>query len=366
VKWHSLLGTLASQNRAISNIARKEASVTRLDRISLISSTSASIKIMVSSTSPTSTIDQSPASRHDDTNQESNVVPELPASVPDSSRDGTSMAQVSSPPARGNANEPQSNGTQSGNDHVFSSKHRLIKREGPNHQSRNRVQLRDQHWSVELWSLISRMLPCRKRAGVRVIFSNQAIVGYRKDLQCPCFQFRLFDMDGRHHVVQATCTTYVVTQRSPVPLPLRMIVPADDVGSLLFLSLPNEVVHAIDNDSLLAPDPTAASAMGKPRGLSNDAEEPRDIYCPICGEPYDTVNNLIQHGKYQNIVETHDKFPYIGSHQEVDWDEWEKVMTKSRFWSISQLQEYFETNLSEVICIVEGIDPVSFRAMIFA
>jgi hypothetical protein len=63
-------------------------------------------------------------------------------------------------------------------------------------------------------------------------------------------------------------------------------------------------------------------------------------------------------------VEAHDKFPYIGSHQEVDWDEWEKVMTKSRFWSLSQLQEYFETNLSEVICIVEGIDPVSFRAMI--
>jgi hypothetical protein len=314
---------------------------------------------MVSSAWLTSTIDQSAPSHHDEVNQESHSVPVPPTDVPDGSDNGTSIAQVP-PQSHVNANHPQCNVTQSGNDHVFLSKRRLIKREGPNHQSRNRLQLRDQHWSVGLWRLLSRILRCGKRAGVRVIFSNQAIVGYRKDLQCPCLQVRLFDMDGRHPVVQATCTMYVITQRSPVPMPLRIIVQADDIGSMLFLSLPNEVVHAIDNDSLMVPDPTAASKIGKPRGPLNAAEEPRDIYCPICGEPYDTVDNLIKHGKYQNIVEAHDNFPFIGSHQEVDWDEWEKAMTKSRFWSLSQLQEYFETNLSEVICIVEGIDPVSF------
>ncbi|CAB9510041.1 Potassium inwardly-rectifying channel, subfamily J, member [Seminavis robusta] len=287
---------------------------------------------------------------------------EPPTIMTGESRDTGGLNNTGTIRSRSNVAANGTSGGRTDSEPVFKGKPRLIKRDRPNYQSRSRVQVRSQDWSAQLWKFISRLLSCQRRSGVHVLFSNRAIVGYRKDVRTPCFQIRVYETGTRHPVVQASCTMYVVTQKSPVPMPLRIIVPAEDIGSLLFLSLPSEVVHAIDADSALTPDPRVVPAMDKPQGPVNTKstlEEEEDMYCPVCGEPFETINNMIQHGKYQDMVESHEDFPYVGSHQEVDWDEWEKTMTESRSWSLPQLKQYFEANISEVICIVEGIDPVT-------
>jgi len=289
---------------------------------------------------------------------------------------------------RNNTNSSSNNNNNNHEERIFTSTHRLVRRES-NH-SRNRLQIRNghEHWSAKVWKFVNRLAHCGRGTGVQVIFSSRAIVSCRQDIPCPCLQFRLFDMERSHPVVQASCSIYLVTQKSLHPIPLRIAIPTEEFGSILFLSLPSEVAHAIDEHSPLDPSnsallesknrrppsvPRFASIGRQPgsntgnnkRGDDDDDDENEDakgVFCPVCGESYGTVANLIRHGKYREIMEYHDKFPFQGSHQEVDWDEFEEIMTQPSSWSYAELKDNFEQNISEVICVVEGIDPVSIRS----
>lgn len=203
--------------------------------------------------------------------------------------------------------------------------------------------------------------------GVQVIFSNKAIISNRPDVPYPCFQFRVFDIDGSYPVVEAHVRVYVVTQKSPIPIPLRVVIPNDDYGSMLYLSLPSQVVHAMDAYSPLVPRSktntiTTASMPGGGlhlRQVDACTNSRDDVMCPICGESYGNVDRLVRHGKYYKMFEKHDGYEVKGSHQEVDWDEVGELLTKSQTWTLQQLQAYFRSNISEVVCTVEGIDPLA-------
>ncbi|CAB9514290.1 rectifier potassium channel 2 [Seminavis robusta] len=203
--------------------------------------------------------------------------------------------------------------------------------------------------------------------GIQVIFSNKAIFSNRPDVPYPCFSFRVFDVDGTFPVVEAHVRMYVVTQKSPIPIPLRIVIPNDDFGSMLMLSLPSQVVHAMDAYSPMAPRPKTrcpASATVPNGGLhlrqvdalTNNRD---DVICPVCAESYGTAERLIKHGKFCSLTETHDEIPFRGSHREVDWDDWSRLLEKSTTWSMQQLEQFFRSDISEVLCIVEGIDPLA-------
>lgn len=203
--------------------------------------------------------------------------------------------------------------------------------------------------------------------GVQVIFSHRAIVSHRLENPLPCFSFRVFDVDARHPVVEAHVRMYVVSQRSPIPMPLRILIPNDELAGVLFLSLPSQVVHTIDGYSPLCPKSKAkceASATVPSEGLhlrqvDSSTNSREDVICPVCGESYGTVERLIKHGKYQDLAETADGYPYRGSHREVDWNEWRDLLKKSATWTIKQLEAYFRSSISEIVCVVEGIDPLA-------
>ena len=228
-----------------------------------------------------------------------------------------------------------------------------------------------QVWSMMfnafLFSFFFARIAKSESRGVQVIFSNRAIVSRRPESQFPCLSFRVFDVDARHPVVEAHVRLYVVSQKSPIPMPLRILIPNDDLGAMLYLSLPSQVVHTIDGYSPLAPKLQAkcgASATVPTDGLNlrqvdSSTNNRDDVNCPVCGESYGTVDRLIKHGKFNSMTEKHDDIPYFGSHQEVDWNEWRDLLKKSTTWTMPQLEAYFRSSISEILCVVEGIDPLA-------
>ena len=150
-------------------------------------------------------------------------------------------------------------------------------------------------------------------------------------------------------------------------MPLRILIPNDDLAGVLFLSLPSQVVHAIDGYSPLCPkaqskceaSTTVPSDGLHLRQVDSTTNSRDDVICPVCGEGYGTVERLITHGKYQKMAETADGYPYHGSHREVDWNEWRDLVKKSATWTIQQLEAYFRSAISEIVCVVEGIDPLA-------
>jgi hypothetical protein len=195
--------------------------------------------------------------------------------------------------------------------------------------------------------------------GAQVICSSKALVS-EVDGQVR-FQVRLFDADAKHPVVEAHVRFYAVMKHRPVPRPLRLLQPDDDMGGMLFLSFPTVVNHHIDLYSLLHP-PTTAMSMN-PSGLVlrevDGATCGRDdINCPVCGESYGTLERWKNHVRYQQIVESQDEYPIPGTHLSLDFKEIEEQVELKASNDLNDLKAFFQNNVSEILCVVEGIDPM--------
>ena len=196
--------------------------------------------------------------------------------------------------------------------------------------------------------------------GVQVLFSKQAVVSV-VDGQVR-FQFRVYDIDARHPVVEAHVRLYCLTLDRPVQRALRVLQPNDELGSALFLSMPCVVSHHIDRYSLLHP-PLDAGLSPLPSGLvlrQVDATTGGrdDFYCPVCAESYGTCDRWVRHVRYQQMLENHDGYPVEGSHLSISEQDLTSPEPENEN-SIDSLREYFQQHVSEVVCIVEGIDPLT-------
>jgi hypothetical protein len=205
----------------------------------------------------------------------------------------------------------------------------------------------------------------------QVIYSEKALVSI-VDGQIR-FQVRLFDCDAKHPVVEAHVRMYCVMKHRPIPRPLRLLQPDDDLGGMVFLSFPSVVCHNIDLYSLLHP-PIATPVSMKPRGLvlrqvDGKTGSRDDVICPICGESYGTLKRWKDHVSYTQIVEKREDYPKIGTHLELDlkdFEEQQQVPDYHIMTDLTSFQEYFEKNISEILCLVEGIDPMqsgTFQAL---
>ena len=194
---------------------------------------------------------------------------------------------------------------------------------------------------------------------VQVIFSNKALVSV-VDGQVR-FQVRLFDCDSRHPVVDAHIRMYGVMKQRPVPRPLRTLQPDDQLGGMLFLSFPTVVSHSIDMYSLL--HPPVMSMLLKPNGLAlrqvdGFTANRNDIVCPICGESSGTFARWLNHVRYQQSCERQNGFPVADTHLSLDLQEIENEPHSKPIRDIETLKEYFKENVSEIMCLVEGTDPI--------
>mmetsp|Transcript_22350 Transcript_22350/g.35767 ORF Transcript_22350/g.35767 Transcript_22350/m.35767 type:complete len:518 (-) Transcript_22350:28-1581(-) len=163
----------------------------------------------------------------------------------------------------------------------------------------------------------------------QVVFSDKAVI------RCihgnMYYMFQVYDLDRRHPVVEAHVRVYAVfhstdgTNRVNYQTRfMRLQNPNDELGSVLFLSVPCTVVHCIDQWSPLMPPKESRDMWGNANdnfvhnaanrfvfpGLilrESDAEcGARDgASCPICGETFPTDQHLLRHIRYMRWEELH-------------------------------------------------------------
>ncbi|KAL7579912.1 hypothetical protein ACA910_004916 [Epithemia clementina (nom. ined.)] len=210
----------------------------------------------------------------------------------------------------------------------------------------------------------NRLGRCETRA-VQVVMANKAIVNMSPESQVR-FQVRIFDVDAKHPVVEAHIRFYAVHKARPVPRLLRLLQPNDELGAYLFLSLPTVVSHHIDIYSLLHPPVEAPmTPFGIDlRQVDSAIGSREEIICPICSESFGTHERWTRHVRYQKIVESHDQFPTEHTHLSLTEADLQPPLYPLK--NIDELRQYFKEELSEIICVVEGIDPLmsgTFQAL---
>lgn len=191
--------------------------------------------------------------------------------------------------------------------------------------------------------------------GNQVILSNKAIVSM-VDGQVR-FQVRVFDIDAANPVLEARVRLYAVTKSRPVPRPLRMLQPNDELVAMLFMSVPSVVTHRVDLYSLLHPP---CETRVEPSGLvvrqaDSGSGGREDVTCPVCGESYGTHERWRNHVKFQRIAEETCGYPIVGTHLSLKESDFMLAPTID----VERLKDYIASEISEVFAVVEGIEPLS-------
>lgn len=254
----------------------------------------------------------------------------------------------------------------------------------------------------------------------QVLFSDKAIINREilpNGIRRYMLSARVYDADSMFPIVEAHVRFYAVKHRSmhaenrkdirhPLKMePMRVSMPNDDLGAVLYTSIPTRATHHIDYYSPI--QPPSKRKLGPEDGRVRrdtgfvmdscglDLRE-NDSYtggqdglrCVICGETYGTVANLIQHIRYNQHTEKHDEVPVLGSHQELDVDALfkeqplpqanaengkpvqgsagETVSTDTRIdidkppspWYDEYRNYLLESNI-EIVCVMEAIDPIT-------
>jgi len=223
-----------------------------------------------------------------------------------------------------------------------------------------------------------RIARCEKRA-YQVVFTDKAVI--RRDQTDEGrlkFECKVYDADSKHPVVEAHVRMYVVHCNSANRhyLPLRIMVPNDDLGAKLCTSIPSHVQHNIDlyspllpprfRPNLRYPDFPVANCSGLSlREVDSYTGNREGILCPVCGESYGTFERLENHVKYNRMIENYCGIPPVVMKTQTHHFLTDEVLTQFKN-SISlekltyeDLSKYFSELKLEVVVLVEGIDPLT-------
>lgn len=90
-----------------------------------------------------------------------------------------------------------------------------------------------------------------------------------------------------------------------------------------------------------------------------------EMICPVCGESFGTHERLVNHVRYNKIVEMGRDIALEGSHLSIPESD---LINKpaAPITDIEAFEKFFEDEMAEILCVVEGIDPVmsgSFQAL---
>ena len=199
--------------------------------------------------------------------------------------------------------------------------------------------------------------------GNQILFSSKAIVSI-VDGQVR-FQVRMYDVDALHPVLEATIRMYVVTKSQPVPKRVRVLQPNDEFGSMLFLSLPAVASHHIDMYSLLHPprvtpiDPSGLTLRQVDAVISSRLE----VLCPVCAQNFGTYERWVSHMKYMVIMEGVGDIQRKSTRLHSNTPKSEYMSAPPEYTTasldIEVFKRHFDNEISEVICVVEAIEPIS-------
>lgn len=170
-----------------------------------------------------------------------------------------------------------------------------------------------------------------------------------------CLNVRCYDIDSAYPVVETHVRMYMMDKDKKLHV-LRVVQPDDEMGGMLYTSLPTEITHHVDHHSPLAPSKYSMPFLAKTQGMAfraiDSATGNRDeIICPVCGEAYGTYERFRNHVNFCKLVEGKDEYPVEGSHLGLE------VPDNIPSVTLEDVQEYMSQNLGEIIVVVEGIDP---------
>ena len=199
--------------------------------------------------------------------------------------------------------------------------------------------------------------------GNQILFSTKAIVSI-VDGQVR-FQVRMYDVDAINPVLEASIRMYVVLKSQPVPKRIRILQPNDELGSMLFLSLPAVASHHIDIYSLLHPPRvTPVNPSGLTLRQADSAISSRlEVLCPVCAQNFGTYERWVSHMKYMVIMEGVGDVKRKSTRLHSNTPKSEYMSAPPDYTTasldIAVFKKHFENEISEVICVVEGIEPIS-------
>jgi Inward rectifier potassium channel C-terminal domain len=184
----------------------------------------------------------------------------------------------------------------------------------------------------------------------QIVFTNKLLINshggkvYAR-LQC-------YDIDSAYPLVEAHARMYVLDHKLKMH-PLRLCDPNDDLGGMLYPSVPADIVHHIDHHSILSPrkmplvDSSSGLVLRSLDSLTNNREE---IVCPICGESYGSHARLKKHVEYNAMLERKGNYPRDKSHVGFKIPDIEPL-------TLEEVRSHIERTLSEIVVVVEAIDP---------
>jgi len=204
-----------------------------------------------------------------------------------------------------------------------------------------------------LFSFFFSLLSKSEFRSTQIIFTDKLLVNVEGNeayarLQC-------YDIDSCHPLVEAHARMYFLDHMLKMH-PLRLMDPNDDLGGVLYPSVPADILHHIDHHSALWPPklkpPFVESSHGMVlRSIDSYTGNRDDIICPVCGESYGTVARWKKHVEYSSMIEANEGYPPEKSHCGVVMPPETEAIT------LEDLQQHIERTCSEIIVVVEAIDP---------
>jgi len=208
-----------------------------------------------------------------------------------------------------------------------------------------------------LFAFFYSQLSKSERRSLQMVFSDKLCINVSMDGRV-CASVQCYDIDSAFPVVEAHARMYLLDHKLQMN-PLRLIMPDDSLGGMLYPSIPQKIVHHIDHHSALAPTrghlmPFLASSRTTspfPLRSSDSATANREeVVCPVCGDSFGTYERLAQHVKWNAMMERQEKYPIRDSHQDFE-------MPDTSPLTLQEVTDHIEATMSEIVVVVEGIDP---------
>lgn len=164
---------------------------------------------------------------------------------------------------------------------------------------------------------------------------------------------RCYDLDSAYPVVECHARMYLLDHKLKLRQ-LRLSDPNDDTAGMMYPSLPQIISHHIDHHSALGPRrrmPLVEDSCGLMlRSVDSVVGSRQEIVCPVCGENFGTYEQLLSHIRYNQTLEKLGGYPKENTHLGFEMPDVSPV-------SLEEVQSHIERTLSEIIVVVEGIDP---------
>jgi len=210
-----------------------------------------------------------------------------------------------------------------------------------------------------IWSMITNaflvsfffsLLSKSETRSIQLIFSKKLCINVIDGKVCT--NVRCYDLDSSFPLVECHARMYLIDHKMKFH-PLRLLEPNDDLGGMLYPSAPTSIVHHIDHHSALSPGsmPLTEGDHGLVlRSIDSATASREEIVCPVCGEAYGTYARLVKHIKYARICEEKENYPIETSHLGF-------TMPDTSVITLEEVQRHIERKLSEIVVVVEAIDP---------